>query len=122
MVQVLFDSSFLMSVVEHPTTWFEDIVGLVGKVKPAVLGCTVDELKRMAQKQLKKSRTAALALEFAKDFTIEKSGKGKVDDEIVSHALATKCTVATLDRELVRTLKARHVRVLGLKGGRVAEL
>jgi rRNA-processing protein FCF1 len=122
MVQVLFDSSFLMAIVEHPTTWFEDITDLQGRVRPTVLKCTVEELQKIAQKQLKKARTAALALELAKDFAVEKSGSGKVDDEIVSHALAARCVVATIDRELIKTLKARKVRVLGLKSGRVAEL
>lgn len=119
---VLFDSSFLMAVVEHPTTWFEDITDLVGKARPAVLKCTIDELKRITQRQLKRSRTAALALELAKEFAIEKSGSGKVDDEIVSYSLGAHCVVATVDRELVRTLRARKVRVVGLKNGRVAEL
>ncbi len=122
MVLVLFDSSFLMAIVEHPTTWFEDITDIVGKVRPAVLKCTAEELQKIAQKQLKKSRTAALALEFTKEFAVEKSGSGKVDDEIVSYALAKHCAVATVDRELVRTLRARKVRVLGLRSGRVAEL
>jgi len=122
MVLVLFDSSFLMAVVERPTTWFEDIVQTVGKVQPAILQCTSDELKRIAGKQLKRSRTAALALEFAKDFASKDSGSGKVDDEIVSFALEKRCVVATVDRELARTLRARRVRVLGLKGGRVAEI
>jgi rRNA-processing protein FCF1 len=121
-VQVLFDSSFLMSVVEHPTTWFEDITDIVGKVRPVVLRCTVEELKKIAQRQVKKSRTAALALELAKDFATEKSGSGKVDDEIVSHAIDTRCAVATVDRELIRTLRARKVRIIGLRSGRVAEL
>jgi len=122
MVLVLFDSSFLMDVVEHPTTWFEDITDAVGKVRPTVLDCTVDELRRIVKKQLRKSRTAALALELAKEFAVEKSGGGRVDDEIVSYSLARHCVVATVDRELVRTLRARRVKVLGLKTGRVAEL
>jgi len=122
MVQVLFDSSFLMAVVEHPTTWFEDIADKIGSVKPVVLRCTVEELQRLALKQLKRSRTAALALELAKDFDTERSGSGKVDDEIVSYALAKHCAVATVDRELIKTLRSRKVRVLGLSGGRVAEL
>lgn len=122
MVQVLFDSSFLMAVVEHPTTWFEDITAAVGKVQPIVLKCTVGELKRLADRQLTKSRTAALALELARDFAAEDSGKGSVDDEIVSYALAAHCAVATVDRELVKTLRSRRVRVLGLRSGRVAEL
>jgi len=122
MVQVLFDSSFLMAVVEHPTTWFEDISGIVGKVDASVLDCTVGELKRLAEKQLKRSRAAALALDLAGDFAVEKSGSGKVDDEIVSYSLARGCLVATVDGDLVRTLRARKVRVIGLKGGRVGEL
>ena len=122
MVRVVFDSSFLMAVVEHPTTWFEDITDLAGGIRPVVLECTVEELKRIAQKQLRKSRTAALALELARDFKVENSGSGRVDDEIVSYALAKHCAVATIDRGLVRTLRARRVRVLGLRGGRVAEL
>lgn len=121
MVQVLFDSSFLMAVVKHPTTWFEDITDLLGKFTPCVLNCTVDEMKRLAKKQLKRSRAAALALELAKDFAIEVSGTGRVDDEIVSYALAKRCIVATIDRELLRTLRARKVRVVGLKRGRVGE-
>jgi rRNA-processing protein FCF1 len=122
LVLVLFDSSFLMAIVEHPTTWFEDITDKLGKVRPAVLKCTVEELQKIAQKQLKKSRTAALALELTKDFAVERSGSGKVDDEIVSYALGAGCVVATLDRELIRTLKSRKVRVLELRSGRVAEL
>lgn len=119
---VLFDSSFLMATIEHPTTWFEDITDSVGKVGPAVLECTIKELEKIAEKQLKRSRTATLAIELAKDFAVEKSGSGKVDDEIVSFALEKRCVVATVDRELIRTLKARRVRVLGLRSGRVALL
>jgi rRNA-processing protein FCF1 len=122
LVRVVFDSSFLMAVVERPTMWFEDITQLVGKVQPVALQCTVDELKRISGLQLKKSRAAALALEFAKDFAIEPSGSGKVDDEIVSYTLSKRAVVATVDRELIRTLKARGVRVLGLGSGRVALL
>ncbi|MDG6898114.1 MAG: hypothetical protein JRN24_00105 [Nitrososphaerota archaeon] len=117
---VVFDSSFLMAIVEHPTTWFEDITDEVGKVRPAVLRCTVEELTKISRKQLKKSRSASLALELAKDFAVERSGSGKVDDEIVSFALERRCAVATVDRELIRTLKARRVKVLGLRSRRVA--
>ncbi len=120
MLLVVFDSSFLMAIVEHPTTWFEDITDEVGKVRPAVLRCTVEELTKISQKQLKKSRSASLALELAKDFAVERSGSGKVDDEIVSFALERRCAVATVDRELIRTLKARRVKVLGLRSRRVA--
>ncbi len=119
---VLFDSSFLMAIVEHPTTWFEDITELVGKAKPLTLDCIVEELNRISGRQGKRSKFASLALEFAGDFDVEPSGKGKVDDEIVSFAVSKKSAVATVDRELITTLKARRVKVIGLKKGRVALL
>ncbi|MDG6962113.1 MAG: hypothetical protein JRN71_06690 [Nitrososphaerota archaeon] len=41
--KVIFDSSFLMAVVERPTTWFEDIVDNIGKFQPVLLDCVRDE-------------------------------------------------------------------------------
>jgi len=117
---VVFDSSFLMALVEHPTTWLEDMTDLVGKIQPIVLRCTVNELKRISQGNQRRSRTATLALELAKDFAVGESGEGKVDDEMVSYASGERSMVATVDRELIRTLKARKISVLGLRGGRVA--
>lgn len=122
MVSVLFDSSFLMAIVEHPTTWFEDMTEMVGKVEPVTLDCVVQELKRISSRQGKRSKFASLALEFAGDFGVEPSGKGEVDDEIVSYAISKNSAVATVDRELIRTLKARRVKVVGLSKGRVALL
>ncbi|MDV3243585.1 MAG: hypothetical protein LYZ66_00250 [Nitrososphaerales archaeon] len=119
---MLFDSSFLMAVVEHPTTWFEDITTQLGKVQAVTLQCIVNEMKRLSSRQGKRSRFASLALEFAGDFHVEHSGAGRVDDEIVSYALSKGAAVATVDRELIRTLRARKVRVVGLRGGRVALL
>ncbi|MDV3293614.1 MAG: hypothetical protein LYZ70_05035 [Nitrososphaerales archaeon] len=120
MVSVLFDSSFLMAIVEHPTTWFEDITEMVGNVKPVTLDCVVEELKRISSRQGKRSKFASLAIEFAGDFAVEPSGSGKVDDEIVSYAISKNSAVATVDNELIRTLKARRVKVVGLRNGRVA--
>jgi rRNA-processing protein FCF1 len=122
LVEVLFDSSFLMAVAEHPTDWLDGITQLVGAVEPVVLSCTVDELRRISEGKNKKSKSAALALQLAKGFAVEPSGSGRVDDEIVSSALAKRAVVAALDRELIRTLRARRVRVVGLKQGRAALL
>jgi rRNA-processing protein FCF1 len=120
--QVVFDASFLMAVVEHPTTWLEDMTDQLGKVRPIILDCTVGELKGIVRRQVRKSRTAALALELARGFEVKRSGEGSVDDEVVSFASSERCPVATLDRELIKTLKARRMTVLGLRGGRVARL
>ena len=122
MVRVLFDSSFLMAVAEKPTMWLDDIQQLLGSVQPTLISSTAKELSRMAAGQGRRSKSAALALELAKDFVVQPSGTGKVDDELVSSALSFHAAVATLDGELVKTLKARKVTVVGLRRGRVSLL
>ena len=118
--RVIFDSSFLMAVVEKPTTWFEDIVYGVGKFEPVMLDCVRDELEKLASGQGRRSRTARVGLELASKFRSEPCGGGRVDDEIASAALTTRSMVATADGELARALKASHIRVISLRKGRVA--
>ncbi len=118
--KVIFDSSFLMAVVERPTTWYEDIVDALGKFEPVLLDCVRGELDKMAAAQEKRGRAARASLELASRFTRAPCGRSKVDDEIVSAALSTKALVATADSELGRSLEAVHIRVIRLKAGRVA--
>ena len=120
MEKVIFDSSFLMAVAEKPTTWFEDIVGLVGKFEPVLPDCVREELERMAGGQSKKARTARVGLDLASRFSRARCGESRVDDEIVSAALSTKALVATTDSDLAHALRSVHVRVISLKAGRVA--
>ena len=120
MGKVIFDSSFLMAVVERPTTWFEDIVDLAGKFEPVLLDCVRAELEKLAEGQEKKSRVARVSLELASKFKGGACGNGSADDEIVSAALSTKAVVATVDGDLIRSLKAVRVRVVSLSSGRVA--
>ncbi len=120
MGKVIFDSSFLMAVVERPTTWFEDMTQELGRFQPVVLDCVLDEMKRLASGEGKKAKSARVALELAEGFRREPCGGSSPDDEIVSAALAEAAVVATTDKELSRTLKARHVKVVGLSLGRVA--
>lgn len=120
MERVIFDSSFLMAVVDNPTTWFEDIVDAVGSFEPVLLDCVRDELTKMADGQGSKARFARVSLDLASKFSHLPCGKSKVDDEIVSAALSAKALVATTDAELVRSLKASHIRVISLRRGRVA--
>ncbi len=120
MKQVVFDSSFLMAVVENPTTWFEDIVDRVGKFEPVLPECVRSELEELASGQGKKSRSARASLELASGFTPVSCGKAKVDDEIASMALSRGALAATVDSALLRTLKGVHVKVVTLHSGRVA--
>lgn len=118
--KVLFDSSFLMAVVEHPTTWYEDIVDGVGKFQPVMLECVKEELEKIALGQGKKSRVARLSLEMASEFEVDPCGSARVDDEIVSAAVTCGAMVATVDSELTRAAKRAHQRVITLRKGRVA--
>jgi rRNA-processing protein FCF1 len=122
LTKVIFDSSFLMAVVERPTTWFEDITDGIGGFEPVALECVLAELGRLASGQGRKSRAARVALELAEEFSRAPCGGARTDDEILSAALTMNATVATADRDLARSLGARKVRVVGLRSGRVTLL
>ena len=120
MQKVIFDSSFLMAVVETPTTWFEDMIGAIGRFQPVLLGCVREELEGLASGQGKKSRLARVALDLASNFSGAPCGKAPVDSELQSSALASGAYVATTDSELMSSLKASHVKLVTLRRGRVA--
>lgn len=118
--KVLFDSSFLIAVAEHPTTWLEDMIEMIGKFEPVILTCVQEELKRTSAREGRKGRYARVAMELAKNFSTVRCGRAGVDEEIVSAALSTKAMVATVDGGLAGTLKAVGVKVVGLRSGRVS--
>jgi rRNA-processing protein FCF1 len=120
MQRVIFDSSFLMAVVESPTTWFEDIVDRVGKFEPVLLGCVEQELDRLASGHGRRSRSARVALDLASKFTKHSCGQAQVDDEIASAALSMGAVVATMDSGLANALRPMHVKVISLRSGRAA--
>jgi rRNA-processing protein FCF1 len=118
--QVIFDSSFLMAVVDEPTTWYEDIVDGIGKFQPVLLECVKEELQKLASGQGRRARTARVALDLAKDFESGECGGAGVDDEIISASSSRGAALATLDSELASAARGTHLRVISLKKGRVA--
>ncbi len=120
MQKIIFDSSFLMAVVEDPTTWYEDIADRVGKFEPILLKVVKEELRRLAEGQGRKARTARVALDLSKSFKPASGGEANTDDEIVSAALSKGAMVATIDSRLVSSLKGVHVGVITLRSGRVS--
>jgi rRNA-processing protein FCF1 len=120
---VAFDSSFLLAVMERPTPWSEDITDRVGAFTPVVLSSVRDELARLAAKGDKRGGFAALVLELLSQgaLSLERDGRGKPDDEIISFALREGAAVATIDAELAERLRASRVStVITLRGGRVS--
>jgi len=118
--QVIFDSSFLMAVVDEPTTWYEDIVDGVGKFQPVLLECVKKELQKLASGQGRRAPTARVALDLAKEFEAGECGGADVDDEIISASSSRGAVLATLDSELASSARSAHLRVISLKKGRVA--
>jgi rRNA-processing protein FCF1 len=116
---VVFDSSFMIAVVQKPTTWYEDIVEAIGAFEAVILDCVKGELARMARKRDKRGRYAALAYDLAAAFTEVRCGKGGPDDEIISYATHNKTRVATLDGELIGRLRALRIGVITLRSGRL---
>jgi len=118
--KVVFDSSFLIAVIERPTTWYEDIIEKVGKFEPVILDCVLKELTRLAQGETKRGRFARLAGELVGEFRVEKCGGLSVDDEIASFSRGAGALVAAVDGRLLARLRRLHVRTITLRSGRVA--
>ena len=119
-MKVIFDSSFLMAVAEHPTTWYEDVVGGVGKFEPLLLDCVRRELEMLALGKGKRARAARVGLAMGSAFRTIPCRMTAVDDEIVSAAISNGAMVATMDAALMSTLRGAHVGVVSLRSGRVA--
>ena len=87
--KVLFDSSFLIAVMEHPTPWQGDILENVGGFEGIVLQPVYAELRRLADRKGRQSRFAKLALGLVESDAVrlEPSEGTRADEELVSHAL-----------------------------------
>ncbi len=118
---VVFDSSFLIAVLERPTTWYEDILEQVGRFTPVMLDRIADELEALASSGGgKKARFAGLARELGSTFTMVRGARGGTpDDEVLSWAASNHALVATVDRQMIEHLKASRLRYVTLRGGRV---
>lgn len=119
MVKVVFDSSFLMAVVERPTTWFEDMTLELGKVTPVALDCVVSELSRISTREGKRSMIARVALDLAASFSNGECDRRSVDESIVAYCRKNRALAATVDREIIRELKRSRIGVVTLRRGRV---
>jgi rRNA-processing protein FCF1 len=119
LLQVVIDSSFLIAVMERPTTWYEDIVLQVGSFEIVILSCVEQELVKLAKKGSRVGKFARLAVDLCRSFNHAQSGEGEVDSEIISYARTHHAAVASIDRELIARAKAAKIKVLTLRRGRL---
>ncbi|MDA4123698.1 MAG: hypothetical protein OK456_11015 [Thaumarchaeota archaeon] len=119
--KVLFDSSFLIAVMERPTPWLQDIQEKLGGFEPVVIAPVYAELERLASGNSHAARFASLAKQLVDGGTLKLAGGevDRADEELVSMALDEGAVVATVDSALIEQLEASGVRVIRLRGGRV---
>ena len=118
-VRVFFDSSFLMAVAESPTSWADDLTDSTGSYVPVLLDSVERELMTMGKGKGSKGTLARVALLMAAGFERKRSGKATPDDELMSEAMTSDGAVATLDRNLIASLRSSGVKVVTLSSGRV---
>jgi rRNA-processing protein FCF1 len=117
-------------VVERPTPWREELTEKLGAFRPVVIAAVYDELRRLEGQQGRVSKYAGLVKSmigdghFGPEDRDHEDAAGdtagtNVDDELVSTALSTGAAVATLDGELIASLRANKVPVVSLRAGRV---
>lgn len=117
---VVFDSSFLMAVVERPTTWFEDMTLELGSFQPVALDCVLEELGKISAREGARSKVARVAGELAESFKKARGEGGRVDDCVVDYARKSGAAVATVDGEMIKTLKRLKLKAVTLRKGRIA--
>jgi len=86
---------------------------------PIILSSVIEELKRLSKGTGKNARKAKLALEIIgkKKMSIVMTNK-RGDNAILDYARDNRCTVATNDKELLKTLKEKEIMVLRLRQGK----
>ena len=123
MNMIVFDTSFLMMLVEKRSYIVEEIIKLLDPVKFEVPTCVIQELQMiMSSKAVKKSKNATLALRIAesKMTKVDASRKGSVDDKIISCARGRNDVfVATMDYALRKRLMMENLKCITLSNDKV---
>jgi len=118
MKKVILDTNSLTIPYQFSIDIFDKIKDLVrGDYEILVLDGTVRELKSLSNKKGRKSLAAKVGLELIekKELRVIETGNGNVDDEIVNLS-DDKTIVATNDKELIKRLKHKNVKIIYLRG------
>lgn len=119
MQKIVFDTSFLLSIVAKPTDWEDQLKDILGNYEGIVLLPVRRELELLASKKNKKSKIARVALLISKNFNFVEEA-GKADEAIITYCMRNKAIAATTDNELRNTLMRNGVRVIVLSRGRLS--
>ncbi len=131
MVNILVDTSFLITIANRPVKGIERLEADLGKVEFLIPDVVVRELERIADSAgVKRVKEAEAALQMIRDarfrFSIidlsgytgkrdERYGSATVDDLIVGYAESSRCYVATLDKGMIKRLRGRCAGIVTLQ-------
>ncbi len=122
-MEVLCDSSFLMTIVSSRTTCQDKLEYELGPLKFIVPLAVIDELEKIKQRGgPKRSKIAESAIQIANlNFEIKKIGEigYHVDELLIEYATKNNCAVATLDYDLLKRLIKNDVLVITLSNNRM---
>lgn len=117
-MEIICDTSFIISLVSNPIKCLDKVESEIGKLKFIVPTFVLDELDLIEKKSgPKKSMIANTAIRISKlKFEIKDIGKSKnVDKDILNYATRNKrFGVATLDGKLLNRLKMAEVTTITL--------
>jgi rRNA-processing protein FCF1 len=121
-MNVLCDTSFLMVLVSTPLKRIEKIERELGKLFFLIPDVVTQELKKLeARTGPKRSLIARTAMEItnSKFRIVDLPKNRRVDDAILEFAKASKCAVATLDKNLKIQLRKHNILVITLSNNRM---
>jgi len=117
-MRIILDTNFLMAVAQFKIDIFSEIQRIADfRYQVCILDKTVDELDNIIKTQKGKDKAAAkLALQVLEAHDVKKifTGPGRTDDLIVDES-GKDTVVATQDKELKARIKAKGIRVIGIR-------
>ncbi|MCX8188851.1 MAG: hypothetical protein N3F64_04000 [Nitrososphaeria archaeon] len=123
MFEIVFDTSFIMTLAEKSSHIIDDIIRILDPVSFVVPDCVVEELSRLScSRHVKKSKLALLSLKFVdeKMKVVETPKTGSVDDRIISYARTKPDVwVATMDGKLRERLFREKLKCITLSNDKV---
>jgi rRNA-processing protein FCF1 len=121
--EIVLDSNFLMVLSRTGLSETLPLKSLLARYNTVVPKAIVRELERLAGGKSSKAKNARLALEVARKCkVIDEDIEQSADDAVLKVALKRNATVATLDQELIASLRRMDIPVVTLRKNRLEGL
>lgn len=110
-MRILLDTNMLLDAIKFRV----DIVDEAHRFgEPFTLSTCISELRKIADSRTKEAAQAKMAINLASAIQVIKV-EGGGDRAILSSAAGYKCLVATNDKNLIKALQSKGIRVLRLR-------